>query len=623
MPVTCVIVRNPILIAKSNACKQQHYSLLSIPYSLLFLFCLFAFVVAGAFAAPIGEPISDAYKGEKAQSEQYLLWVQEAVNEGRWTDALAALERAADYADVSSDISFLLAQVRTHEGKSRWAVLEVLERAIAADQWRHYGEAEARFFAAEQLVALRDYSGALMHLSKIMENADVAALRLAALKGHLFKQAVLEAMNFYPRDPRPLRIFFAYAAGKSPDEIMAVPAIDQNSIDQNSINQNSIDQNLMELALKRLPFLLEADPELAWMAVPFIEDIEEARRMMAAYRAGSIAPVKAGNFKPSAGAIPIALNIGLIDDTHAVEELFSMYENSLDRDIVISTYRLLRSEEGRAFFTEKLLSYSGVITADDDGDGFVESYTVYRDGALCEYSYDEDQDRLADLYVSLNDGVPQWAQITILPEVESDEVPPTGKALILWERYPSVLRAEMDGAAYIPRPGEFQFAPIGFTELAGSHVYRGLLYPGQGYPGLRLNRRTLAFFSLLIQRPSEEFKGAVEWIELDHGIPRRATEILNGRPVSITEFEQGRPVWQRLDLDLDSRMETIRRFRQPKNNEDAFNFKKMVVSSESDWNGDGLYEYAEEYLSDGSVVYSWDMDGSGIRSYSEKRTENQ
>jgi hypothetical protein len=128
----------------------------------------------------------------------------------------------------------------------------------------------------------------------------------------------------------------------------------------------------------------------------------------------------------------------------------------------------------------------------------------------------------------------------------------------------------------------------------------------------------------------------VEWIDLDRGIPLRAVEILNGRPVSVTEFVMGKPVSQRADLDRDSRMETIRRFRAaavapddgaaPSSGdatwEDPLDYKKVVEFSESDWNGDGIFETSEEYLLDGSVVYSWDMDGDGVREYSETETRD-
>jgi hypothetical protein len=91
---------------------------------------------------------------------------------------------------------------------------------------------------------------------------------------------------------------------------------------------------------------------------------------------------------------------------------------------------------------------------------------------------------------------------------------------------------------------------------------------------------------------------------------------------------QGKPVRERLDQDMDSRMETRRRFRKPPlpaegaGEEDILDYKREVEFSESDWDGNGIFETAEEYLPDGRIIYSWDMDGDGLREYSEMRMEN-
>jgi hypothetical protein len=37
------------------------------------------------------------------------------------------------------------------------------------------------------------------------------------------------------------------------------------------------------------------------------------------------------------------------------------------------------------------------------------------------------------------------------------------------------------------------------------------------------------------------------------------------------------------------------------------------MSSESDWSGDGTFSTAELYQEDGSVVYTFDADGSGTQ----------
>jgi hypothetical protein len=105
---------------------------------------------------------------------------------------------------------------------------------------------------------------------------------------------------------------------------------------------------------------------------------------------------------------------------------------------------------------------------------------------------------------------------------------------------------------------------------------------------------------------------------MEQGIPLSGAEYLRGRTVSITEYRNGRPVLRRLDLDLDGRMETLRRFRaagEPAY--DPFGREAIPESSESDWDGDGIYETGEEYLPDGRTTRSWDMNKDGIREYTE------
>jgi hypothetical protein len=586
---------------------------------------LFAMIFSGAYAQARNGDEANEDGGDPAVAERYFIWAEQAAAEGRWPEALSALERAADFAGVSSDLSYLLALARSRTGKSRGAVLEALGRALEANRWGRYSPSRARLLEAEQLIALRNYSGALAVLAQVPDSADAAVLRLAALKmlsagsagavfetGGIFppiaefRRRMAEAMDRYPRDSRPLRILFNYAHNRNPDEN---------------------DQRLMELALRRLPFVLESDPDLAWMAAPFIRDAEEARRLTAAYRAGGLGPAHTENFRPDPASIAAALKLGIIGDEEAAEELFDIPANAepvIGKELIIAVSELLRSGQGRDLFAKKLHAFSGIITDDEDRDGYPESRILYRNGTIREYRYDADQDGLVELFISCKaGGEPQWAEQLTAPEQAGLPALPIrdedrSRALIFWERYPAVLRAELGGSAFIPRPGDFQFAPIRFTELAGSGTFSGLMYPLREPLNPRLTLKTLVSFSLSIRRPSAEFAGAEEWIDLDHGVPLRAVEMLNGRLVSATEFENGKPVVQRVDLDLDGRMETVRRFRRlVYNGENALDYKKIVECSESDWNGDGVYETGEVYLEDGSVVYLLDMDGDGIREYSE------
>jgi len=535
--------------------------------------------------------------GDPAIAEKYLLWAKEAIDEGRWTQARAALERAADFADVSSDISYLTALARFRANESGAAVLESLDKAIQTGRWSFYSEAEARLVQAEQLIIMRRYADALDSLaSPIAEggyNSDTALLRLAAFKGLKrnsdFRLTMRDSLERYPRDTRHLHILFDYAR-------------------ENKLNEND---PLMIIALSRIPFLFNEDPDLVWKAALCIEDEDEARRLTAEYRGGS--------YKMNPASIVPALNFGLLYDEDAVNEFFSFDTDPvLDKRLFTRIWELLRSEEGREYFAGKASSYNGVIIEDEDRDGYPESRAVYRNGILQEYYFDADQDGIDELFIIFDSGNPRWALIRPSGLLSSADILPVQ---IFWEKYPHVQRAVQGNETWLFGPAEFMYAPIDLEEIGASLFNDGLIFP-QRHPGnMDLNRRILASSAYCVFRPGMEFDGSVERFFLQRGIPVRSEVILNQRIVSITEFENGSPVIQRLDLDADGTMETIRRFRRIFPGEvnssagSVPDYRQFIRSSESTRNGSPVFSSAELYPEDGSIVYIWDLDGNGIRDY--------
>jgi hypothetical protein len=589
-------------------------------------FILFLFSLAFVNAQENQSRVQGWGDGEAAQ--KYVEWVQKAINEKRWIEALAAVERAADFANVSSDISYQLAFVLSYEGRSRTIIVEALDRALEVNRWVIYNENQALLLKARELVAMRKYVNALAVLEQAEESADAMKLRLLALRGMAgaygkgydpvlalshFRGQVLAAMDKYPRHTFPLRIFFEYARNRKPQSSEIAPS--------------ASDRDLLELALKRLPFLWAQDPELVWLAASLISDTDQAKRYVAMYRSGGIPSVQSGKFVPSLHSIPVALNLGLLDDTAAVEELFSVPETDLvvppgialqndpilDVGVMNEVFRLLRSDEGRNFFMEKLLSFTGTITSDDDRDGYIDSKSYYRSGVVREFEFDINQENIFDLRILFSpDGVPVTAKIPVTGNKSTE---------VQWERYPSVKEITFTNERFFFRPADFQYMPVDLVILGGSKKYAGPAYPVLTPKYLELTRKALVSFCSSIQRPSIEFEGAAEEIFLEKGLPLRAVESINGKQVSVTDFEKGAPVLQRLDMDMDGRMETIRRFHRADSSwidlDETFNYRRLIASSESDWTGQGVFKTGEVYRKDGSVVYSWDTDGSGEMNYSE------
>jgi tetratricopeptide (TPR) repeat protein len=587
------------------------------------------FILLAAFACALNAQPEAGRWGDSEPARQYVRWAQNMINAGRWEEALEGLERANDYAGVSSDISYLLAAARLRNiyadmRYNRLNVIEALDRAIETNRWEYYDEGAALLMKAEQLIVMRRFSNALSILDQTEKNvylpgaassgagraADIAHLRLLAFRGvsagagyeavqglARFRSLVLLSMDRYPEDPRPLRVFFEYARNRMPAVSGAASELAESDI------------NLLELAMRRLPFLLETEPDLAWLASPLMRDTDAARRLVSSYRAGGLSGGE--EFRPAAGSIAAALNLGLIGDMEAVEELFGVFADNenpvLNKKTIDDIYALLRGEEGRDLFTRKLLSFSGEIISDDDSDGYIESRVFYNSGFMSEYRYDRNQSGIADLLISFDaDGTPRRVLFS------DAERPFT--LYLEWERYPSVLICRLSDETFLFRPADFQFAPLTFPELGGSQRYRGPFFPLLSH--YDITRRTLVSFCVTLSRPSPEFDGAVETIYLERGIPLRSVETLDDKQVSVTEFERGSPVIQYLDMDMDGRMETIRRFYPPPPDfPENFNIRKLLASSESDWTGDGRHKTGEVYRQDGSVVYTWDMDGSGIMNY--------
>ncbi|MFP3090949.1 hypothetical protein LQZ21_11555 [Treponema sp. TIM-1] len=574
-------------------------------------------------------------EGDAAMGEQYLRWVEQAIAQGRWKEAREVLERAADFADVSSDLSYLLARARFHEDAPRGAVLEALRRGLAADRWYAYSADTARLLEAEILISLRSFTEALRVLARIPPGADEITLRLAALKGlgdrAGFRRTMAAALEQYPWDPGPVRLLFGFFRSRYP-QISHTPELYPPEDEPD-------EQSLINTALRRLPVLLETDRELAYGAVPFIADLDTARRFVAAYRATG---------EPHPASIPAALDLGLIDEDRALEELFfprflvsseTPGRIMVDRALLLSIWNLLRTPESRDRFSRNLLAFSGVIMDDRDQDGYPEAKISFSDGLVESYFFDPDQDGLAELLISFNQGFPEHGSLVVsstaaaiggpggfaYPVRDEDRI----KGVIHWEQYPAVRVVFLEGVTYVPRPFEFLYSPIRLIDFAGTFL------PEADPLVSRITRHTLVSFSRYAERPGTNFDKALERVEFDRGIPQRAVEFLDDKPVSETEFRSGRPVVQRIDLDLDGRMETLRRFREdPSFFSEDYLFSDLsrwgqeaapageprdrvylrgIESSQSDWDGDGIFEMGEEYFSDGTLKRTWNLNRDGIR----------
>jgi hypothetical protein len=233
---------------------------------------------------------------------------------------------------------------------------------------------------------------------------------------------------------------------------------------------------------------------------------------------------------------------------------------------------------------------------DENGDGAVNARAEYRGGALTSYSLDQNQDGVDEMLVVFESGWPVSAELDYAGVYDGLGAGGDGKVLIVWEKYPALREAERGGVRYFFRPMEFNYPVVRFQTLAGPG---GILFPLPEESAVMFTDRLMLANAYRIERPGGDFPGSVERIECEGGLVSSSKEYLNGRLVAETSYENGLPVFQRIDLDLDGRMETVKRFKRA---EAAFfpfwdaaqALQPEIEVIESDWDGDGFVEYREE-----------------------------
>ena len=530
-----------------------------------------------------------------------MVYVQHALREietGRWNEARVILEQGAAFGEASSDFNYLSALLFLKMGEPVGKVLAYLEKAQQIQRWTLYTPEEALLLHAQVWIRLRNYAAALAILRRLPSTADTLYFSCQALflNGNSQEAFSLldQALQRYPQDVR-----FVYLATQR----------------VNKQNPSTMERQILERIYQRRRVLWDLDAELLWRLVPFLSQRSEQIQALERYRVQQ---------RLTAEALPVLVLYGTMDETIGIEQLFT--NQRIEKKVLESLWSALRGETSRSLFLERLQSFSGVITEDLDGDGWSEIQLTYTKGMLSIYSYDADQDGIAELIIWSEDGVPQRARVryegkgTEEPEQEKRRVeafaPPFSDTEqtwveLEWQMYPRIGQAKVENRGYLFNPEEFQWAPLQFMPLfrdAKGTVFR---YPSLENPLPRITERSLWSFAVTVVRPGSLMPGSWEKLEVQVGVIQRSTETYEGKILRETFYERGLPVRETLDTDKDGRMETRKRYFYNSPASDQPAGRESLL--EADFDGDGLYEYGEELFRDGRLIKSWDLERDGNR----------
>jgi hypothetical protein len=561
-------------------------------------FTLVLLLAASFFVCPL---YADRQDDEIAK--KYFAYVLDLYNKGEYRAAQSALNRADDYSDVLSDLSYLNAVVKKQLQRPAREILFQVQKAIAVNRFNKIDYNNALLLEAEILLRIKEYLSALGVLRQCMPSQEKSKLLMKIYAGlnnrEQFRNTASSALEQFKDDaeiPAIILRFFLNHLQNSPNE-------DETS--------------LVERVLRLVPFMGNDSPELYYLAAPFIYDDRDAVSMIRAYRA-SREGRRAGE------SLPISISLGVIDENTALTELFAPQNTGaainesaetltvIDEKIITQVFNLLGDDNARNYFYSLIKSYSGYIATDENNDLIYESKARYADGALVSFVYDGDQDGENEIYAEWNGGEPQRIELI------------KNGITLTYDNFPSVKTAYVNSDGpnaankskeYIFARDELYFSPIQFTYMGDTA--QGVRYPAIANPLPRLTETTLIAFAKFIYRSSPDFPDYREMIVVTGGKPDYAEVKHDDHVYSRLLFENSLPTVQFLDTDGDSYFETVRHFSTAASGGLELSWEDVPVARITvDYDRDGIFEYQEEYIN-GKVLRHWDFDKDGIFEYTE------
>ncbi len=377
-----------------------------------------------------------------------------------------------------------------------------------------------------------------------------------------FASELREALKRFPDDPAFARLFLA--------RVGSVPSSDD-------------ERELGRTIVSRLPRYLTVDPEIGVLAAPLMPDVSARRDAVLAFRA-------AGGSSPAASLR--ALEYGIIDERTAAAELLSSTRPVALSDLV-SLLALAGSPAGRDAVTASILGWTGEIDTDADGDGIAEGAINVAGGLTTGWKLDSKQEGRTDFQASFADGVP----VSVLVDR------PGSRIDVAYSAYPAV-----DSVAFIDKaerrsysfaPGAYSYAPLAMRAFAGEGRSTMLLPYAVSQPDPSERSCVVAALGVAVDT------GATRRLTvLAKGIPLSSTYYVDGRLVSMTSYEEGRPLLERIDADGDGRFEAERGFSA------APDGTFIPAWQRVDSKGDGVFDYREQPIFPFRKEWDYDRDGS-------------
>ena len=521
-------------------------------------------------------------------------------------------ELGLSYDDSISDLFYIKAAACVNLGYKKAEIIQSLDTAFEKNNWVDYTTTGARILYADLLSDRGDYDKSLKILDDdpFIYSADAEFVRIKNYYRMGSQASISQARNktnaarrIYASDYRFMQCFFYF-------EVLYL--LDAE-IHKREYVMPDIVRTIAASYLLHLPDYSGKNQELELMASFFAEGDEKDRLIRAIdAKDMSIQPLLA-----IAG-----LRQGRYTDKQAFDLFFQTSQNKIQLNLLQCLCSLIKDEEVRYEFSEKMTNFEGTITADLDFDLQNELTVEYKKGRPSTFEYSFHNDGIIDVRAECDLGSPKHVQLGTLAEISYYDFPEV--SLI----YENRGRPDEISFEFLRKNYDYKFFEMKADQVLASlelDFYLPNLSKEINLPSddeIRRHCNQMKFYV-------DERDNASVVYTMFEGQPVEASFYDGDKLYATCSFTEKLPFVRLCDYDGDRFFETEEYFNLYTNDGSRINAhnKGMVskVFSEFagkqnlflnkvciDRNGNKSIEFSEEYTQDGDIITVWDNNDDGI-----------
>ena len=521
-------------------------------------------------------------------------------------------ELGLSYDDSISDLFYIKAAACVNLGYKKAEIIQSLDTAFEKNNWVDYTTTGARILYADLLSDRGDYEKSLKILDDdpFIYSADAEFVRIKNYYRMGTDSSISQARNktnaarrIYAGDYRFMQCFFYF-------EVLYL--LDAEIHGRDYVMPDIV-RTISSSYLLHLPDYSGKNQELELMASFFAQGDEKDRLIRAIdAKDMSIQPLLA-----IAG-----LRQGLYSDKQAFDLFFQTSQNKIQLNLLECLCTLIKNEEVRYEFSEKMTNFEGTITADLDFDLQNELTVEYKKGRPSTFEYSFHNDGIIDVRAECDLGSPKHVQLGTLAEISYYDFPEV--SLI----YENRGRPDEISFEFLRKSYDFKFFEMKADQVLASlelDFYLPNLSKEINLPSddeIRRHCNQMKFYV-------DERDNASVVYTMFEGQPVEASFYEGDKLYATCSFTEKLPFVRLCDYDGDRFFETEEYFNLYTNDGSRINAhnKGMVskVFSEFagkqnlflnkvciDRNGNKSIEFSEEYTQDGDIITVWDNNDDGI-----------